>query len=70
MLSILSNHVTRQELFETMDLTNQSKNRAKYLDPLIELGWVAQDYPGKKTNPNQRYKITKAGEKILALLKS
>lgn len=68
MLSILSNHVTRQGLFDTMDLTNQSRNRAKYLDPLINLGWVSQDYPGEKTHPNQRYKITEAGERILKLL--
>lgn len=68
MLSILSNHMTRQGLFDAMDLTNQSRNRAKYLDPLINLGWVSQDYPGEKTHPNQRYKITEAGERILKLL--
>lgn len=68
MLSILSNHITRQDLFDAMDLTNQSRNRAKYLDPLINLGWVSQDYPREKTNPNQRYKITEAGERILKLL--
>jgi len=60
--------MTRQDLVDSMDLTNQSKNRAKYLDPLINLGWVSQDYPGEKTNPNQRYKITEAGERILKLL--
>jgi len=68
MLSILSNHMTRQDLFDAMDLTNQSRNRAKYLDPLINLGWVSQDYPGEKTHPNQRYKITETGERILKLL--
>lgn len=68
MLSILSNHMTRQDLFDAMDLTNQSRNRAKYLDPLINLGWVSQDYLGEKTHPNQRYKITEAGERILKLL--
>lgn len=68
MLTILSSRVTRQELFKAMNLTNQSKNRAKYLDPLIDLGWVRQDHPEEKTNPNQRYQITDAGERVLAIL--
>jgi len=37
-LFILSNHITRQDLFDAMNLTNQSQNRAKYLDPWINLG--------------------------------
>lgn len=60
----------RSELFEKMDLSNQSKNRAKYLDPLIENQWVKMDFPDEKTHPNQIYQLTEAGNRILKLLSS
>jgi ATP-dependent DNA helicase RecG len=49
-------------------LSNQSKNRAKYLDPLIEVGWVAMEFPQERTHPNQTYQITNPGKRILTLL--
>lgn len=67
-LSMLSSRMKRAELFTQMNLSNQSKNRAKYLDPLIELGWVEMEFPEEKTSPNQKYKITAAGNKILNLI--
>lgn len=54
--------------FSTLEDLIKFSNRAKYLDPLLNLGWVSQDYPGEKTHPKQRYKITEAGERILKLL--
>ena len=68
MLELLVNQMKRSELFGLMGLSNQSKNRAKYLDPLIDMGWVAKEFPDKKTSPNQRYETTKAGRRILQLV--
>lgn len=68
MLSLLSEYITRQHLFDNLNLTNQSKNRAKYLDPLLKCGWVEQEFPEETTHPNQRYRITKAGKRILELI--
>ncbi|WP_262246883.1 Fic family protein [Parapedobacter soli] len=68
MLSVLFEYMSRQELFESMNLTNQSKNRAKYLDPLIKCGWVEQEFPNNTTHPNQRYRITEAGLRLLNIL--
>jgi hypothetical protein len=31
-----------------MSLSNQSKNRVKYLDRLIETGWIAKEFPNEK----------------------
>ena len=58
----------RNDLFESIALSNQSKNRVKYLDRLIDLGWIAKEFPNKINNPTQRYFTTESGKKILALL--
>ncbi|MES2872646.1 MAG: hypothetical protein V4708_02920 [Bacteroidota bacterium] len=67
-LSVVLHWIKRAELFTEIGLSNHSTNRRKYLDPLISLGWVEMEYPDKKTNPNQRYKITAAGNRILNLI--
>jgi ATP-dependent DNA helicase RecG len=67
-LEILLERMKRSEFFDRMKLSNQSRNREKYLDPLIESGWVSQEYPGEKTHPNQTYQITEAGRRILQLI--
>ncbi len=68
MLAILLVKMKRAELFEQMDLSNQSKNRAKYLDPLIELRWVAMEFPEERTHPQQTYQTTETGRIILNLI--
>lgn len=68
MLEILETRMKRAELFDKMDLSNQSKNRVKYLDPLIENKWVAAEYPNEKTHPKQTYTTTTSGKRILELL--
>lgn len=68
MLTILLERMKRADLFDKMDLSNQSKNRAKYLDPLIELQWVAMEFPEERTHPNQTYQTTEAGKRILNLI--
>lgn len=69
MLEMLTVRMKRAELFEKMVLSNQSKNRAKFLDPLIDHDWVALEYPEDKTHPNQTYETTAAGRRILGLIK-
>ena len=54
----------RNDLFKS----NQSKNRAKYLDRLIDLGWIAKEYPDEVNNPLQRYYTTESGKRILSLM--
>ena len=67
-LMVLSKPLKRAELFDKLELTNQSYNRSKYLDPLIEINWIEKEYPDKKTNPNQVYKITDLGRTVLKIL--
>ena len=58
----------RTDLFEELDLTSHSKNRKRYLDPLLENGWVEMLYPENKTNPKQMYLTTESGKRLLNLL--
>lgn len=68
-LEILISGMKREVLFEKMNLSNQSKNRSRYIDPLIKQGWVEKEFPEEITNPNQTYKTTEAGKRILSLIR-
>ncbi len=67
MLDLLSTKLKREQLFEKMGLSNQTKNSVKYLEPLIKIGWVEKQYSGVK-NRNQAYLISNSGKKILSLI--
>ena len=67
MLELLSTRMKRELLFEKMGLSNQTKNRSKYLDPLIKIGWVEKQY-SEINNRNQTYQITTSGKRILSLI--
>lgn len=69
-LDSVTNWITRVDLFSQMGLSNHSTNRKKYLDPLIDLGWVAMEYPDKPTSPNQRYRTTEQGRRLLQLIQT
>lgn len=68
MLEILNEKMRRANLFERMDLSNQSRNRARYLDPLLEIGWVSMEFPEERTHPNQTYQTTQTGRRILEMI--
>ena len=63
-----NNWIKREDLFKMIGISNQSKNRKKYLDPLINLGWITMEYPDTKTHPNQQYRITESGINLLKLI--
>lgn len=68
MLEILNERMRRADLFDRMDLSNQSRNRARYLDPLLEIGWVSMEFPEERTHPNQTYQTTQTGRRILDMI--
>jgi ATP-dependent DNA helicase RecG len=57
-------------LFAGMNMSSQTKNRIKYLDPLLKIGWVEMEFPDKKTSPNQRYRTTSSGNRLLKIIKT
>jgi len=68
MLEMILTKMKRAEIFKRMNLSNQTFNRAKYIDPLIETGWVKMEFPEERTSPNQRYITTESGKRLLQLL--
>lgn len=68
-LNIATRWIKRDELFAAMNLSNHHDNRKKYLDPLLKTGWVEMEFPDKKTSPNQRYRITASGKRLLKIIK-
>lgn len=68
MLLILNEWQNKADLFNQLNISNQTKNRKKYLDPLIEYGWATMEFPENKTSPNQRYRITNTGAQLLNLI--
>jgi ATP-dependent DNA helicase RecG len=57
-----------EDLFENMGLSNHSTNRKKYLEPLLKNGWISMEYPQSPTHPDQRYKRSPSGTKLLKLI--
>jgi len=68
-LTAAKNWIKRADLFAEMGLTNHSKNRKAYLDPLLGIGWIQLEHPNNITHPNQRYKITDAGRRYLEFVR-
>ena len=66
--NILSEPKKRAEILESLGLTNQTKNREKYLDPLLNLGWVEMTIPDKPTHKDQKYKRSNQAEILYKLL--
>ena len=67
-LYMVQNYTKGKEILEGIGLTYQTKNRKKYLDPLLEYGWIGMLNPDAKTDPTQMYKITASGKRLLNLL--
>ena len=59
---------SKEDILDNIGLSNQSKNRVKYLDPLLNLGWMEMKYPESKTHPDQQYKISESGKRLLELI--
>ena len=67
-LNTINNWIKIEELFEAVHLSKHPDNRKKYLDPLLKIGWVEMEFPNKKTSPNQRYRITASGKRLLKII--
>ncbi len=50
---------TAQEIMDRIGISNQSKNRQKYITALIEIGVLERTIPEKPNDPNQKYRRKK-----------
>jgi ATP-dependent DNA helicase RecG len=67
-LNILDEPKKRVEILEHINLSNHSRNREKYLDPLVKLGWIEMTIPEKRTHQDQKYKRSIQGEILHKLI--
>jgi predicted HTH transcriptional regulator len=47
---------TAQEIMDRIGLSNQSKNRAKYISSLVEAGYLEMTFPDSPNAKNQKYR--------------
>lgn len=52
---------TAQEIMDRLGITNQSKNRQKYITSLLELGVLERTIPDKPNDPNQKCRRKQEG---------
>lgn len=50
---------TAQEIMDRLGISNQTKNRQKYIASLIEIGVLERTIPDKPSEPNQKYRRKK-----------
>lgn len=50
---------TAQEIMDRLNITNQFKNRQRYITSLIEIGVLERTIPEKPNDPNQKYRRKK-----------
>ena len=67
-LNFLTEAKRRVEILEHIGLTNHTRNRERYLDPLAKLGWIEMTIPDKPTHKDQKYKRTIQGEILYKLI--
>lgn len=69
-LILLKEWKRRGKLFSEMKLSNQSYNREKYLDPLLDNEFIEMEFPDSTTHPNQRYKTSPLGKALLKIIEN
>jgi ATP-dependent DNA helicase RecG len=55
----------RSEIFEYIELSNQTKNYDTYLLPLLEIGYLEFTIPEKPNSPDQQYVLSNTGRALL-----
>jgi len=67
-LAFIPNWKSKELILEEIGLSSHHKNKVKYIDSLVEQGWIELKYPYIKTHPEQRYKLTDSGKRLLELI--
>jgi len=61
---------TREEIFEHIEIYNNSRNFNNYIKPIIEVGWLQLTIPDKPTSKNQKYVTSNISKRLVAPLKT
>ncbi|MGA1865192.1 MAG: RNA-binding domain-containing protein [bacterium] len=68
-LSFTKTKHSRNEILMQIDLSDSYKNYQNYIFPLVSLDLLMLTIPDKPNSPNQQYKTTEKGIKLLRLIK-
>lgn len=58
----------REQILSAIGLTTKSTNFKKYVQPLMEAGWIEMTIPDKPKSALQKYRLTRQGHKIKSIL--
>lgn len=67
-LSFCEQPQSRLSILEHLGLYNNSRNFDNYMKPLIEIGWLKQTIPNKRTSKNQQYVTASSGKSLINAL--
>ena len=56
---------TREEIFEHVEIYNNSRNFRNYIKPIVDLGWLRLTIPDKPTSKNQKYLISDITKRLV-----
>ncbi len=65
----VSGWMTRKEICVALKLTNWSWAKKRYVDPFRDRGWIEMRLPEESPSPNQRFRITTAGQRVAEALR-
>ncbi|MDR1431209.1 MAG: AAA family ATPase [Propionibacteriaceae bacterium] len=57
---------SRAELLSAIGMGNKYERFARWVQPLLDTGWLEMTQPDSPRSPTQRYRITQSGQDILA----
>ena len=64
LLRVMSGEMSRQEICDALKLKSRSYVKKRYLDPCLERGWIEMTMPNRARSPNQRFRVTQAGQAV------
>ncbi|RPH33090.1 MAG: KTSC domain-containing protein [Bacteroidales bacterium] len=56
---------SREEIFEHIEIYNNSRNFRNYIKPIIDIGWLQLTIPEKPTSKNQEYIIADIAKRLV-----
>jgi len=59
---------SKRSILEDLELSNHIINKKRHIDPLLAIGWIEYTHPENLNDRNQKYRLTKAGLKLINLI--
>ena len=66
----INGEMKRGEIQEELQLKHREHFVDNYMKPALEKGFIEMKYPDSPNHPNQKYRLTKKGEKLKISIKS